>query len=196
MPLDYQFDARSLASSDPSKSRRGEAATMYDLAPRVWGQTVFQFRDPRTSDALRRAPEALREALEELRFGYGAHQGPCPSGFYPPRDEVVRNQLLERLDAMIADGRLTFDELDEFDEIGEQKGEEGERFRLEGLVDSIMLAMPMPMDGVKRPRELPLRHRVAFRVGVGIVTGLVAALLVGFVGPGLAPFNDVMSSLR
>ena len=192
MPLDYQFDARSLSSADPSTARRGSNAAHLDLAPRVWGQTVFLFRDPRTSDALRRAPETLREALEELRFGYGPHRSPCPSGYYPPRDEIVRNQLIERIDEMIADGRLDFEDLDD----DEREELESERFRLDGLVDSLMCAAPMPTDGVKKPRELPLRHRVTFRMAVGIATGLIAALLVGFVGPGLPPFNEVLSSMR
>ena len=192
MPLDYQFDARSLTARDTSPSL-GEGGLDRDIvAPRVWGQTVFLFRDPRTSAALRKAPEMLREALEELRFGYGAHRSPCPSGFYPPRDEVVRNQLIERLDEMIADGRLDFDELHDF----ESDDPEAERFQLEGLVDSLMSVTPMPADGVKRPRVTPVRHRVAFRLGVGIVTGLIAAMLVGFVGPGLPPFNEVLSGLR
>ena len=189
MPLDYQFDARSLLASDPSTPKRGGAMPMPDFQPRVWGQTVFLFRDPRTSAALRQAPEDLREAMEELRFGYGAHRSPCPSGFYPPRDELVRNELLDRLDAMIADGRLRFEE-------GADDDPESERFRLEGLVDSLMCAMPMPIDGAKKPRKLPLQHRIAFRIGVGIVTGLIAALLVGFIGPGLPPFNEVLSSAR
>ena len=193
MPLDYQFDARNLSSPLSPVPRGPDIETSPDIAPRVWGQTVFQFRDARTSDALRRAPEALRDAMEELRFGYGVHSSPCPSGFYPRRDEVVREQLLMRLDEMIADGRLSFDDTDED---GEPLGPEAERFRLEGLVDSLMDAMPMPTDGVKRPRVTPLRHRIAFRVGVGIFTGLIAALLVGFVGPGVAPFNDVLSQLR
>ena len=193
MPLDYQFDARNLSSPFGPVPRSPDMETSPDITPRVWGQTVFQFRDARTSDALRRAPEALRDAMEELRFGYGVHASPCPSGFYPRRDEVVREQLLMRLDEMIADGRLSFDDTDED---GVPLGPEAERFRLEGLVDSLMDAMPMPTDGLKRPRVTPLRHRVAFRVGVGIFTGLIAALLVGFVGPGVAPFNDVLSQLR
>ena len=192
MPLDYQFDARSLTATRSSSSPQVDAVQQDLVAPRVWGQTVFLFRDPRTSAALRKAPEMLREALEELRFGYGTHRSPCPSGFYPPRDEVVRNQLIERIDEMIADGRLDFDELHDF----QSDDPEAERFQLEGLVDSLMSATPMPVDGVKRPRQLPVRHRIAFRVGVGIVTGLIAAMLVGFIGPGLPPFNEVLSDLR
>ena len=193
MPLDYQFDARSMTSSVTAPPDLGEGQVAYDIAPRVWGQTVFQFRDPRTSAALRRAPEPLREAMEELRFGYGVHSSPCPSGFYPRRDEIVREQLLAKLDTMIADGRISFDDTDED---GEPLGPEAERFRLEGLVDSLMDAMPMPTDGVKRERVMPVHHRVTFRLGVGIVTGLIAALLVGFIGPGLPPLNDVMASFR
>ena len=190
MPLDYQFDARSLNSA--STATPSEAIQRELAAPRVWGQTVFLFSDSRTSAALRKAPEMLREALEELRFGYGSHRSPCPSGFYPPRDEAVRHQLIERIDEMIADGRLDFDELHEF----ESDDPEVERFQLEGLVDSLMSTAPMPIDGVKKPRKLPVRHRVTFRLGVGIITGLIAAMLVGFIGPGLAPFNDVMSQFR
>ena len=192
MPLDYQFDARSLVSAETYPSDGGAAMRHDLLAPRVWGQTVFLFRDPRTSAALRKAPEMLRDALEELRFGYGSHGSPCPSGFYPPRDEVVRNQLIERIDRMIADGRLDFDELYE----AEHDDPEAERFQLEGLVDSLMNAAPMPSDGVKKPRRLPVRHRIAFRLGIGIITGLIAAMLVGFIGPGLAPFNEVMQRIR
>ncbi|MFN4154536.1 MAG: hypothetical protein ACK4HF_07770 [Paracoccaceae bacterium] len=98
MALVYDFDIFEVipefGSPDPKLD-----AFLADIGfgPGRSATTVALFRDPRTADALRKAPTGLRNYFLDSGFGLNTYASGAPSGRYPARDEAARLDLIRRL---------------------------------------------------------------------------------------------------
>ena len=99
MPLRYDFDMFSAIDEsiidDPKyKDLFASAGIRSDMA----ANKVALFRDQKTVDALRAAPEPLRRYLLDCGFGLNRFDSGAPDGYYPAKDEAARLRVLDALE--------------------------------------------------------------------------------------------------
>ncbi|NEX47375.1 hypothetical protein [Pseudotabrizicola algicola] len=98
MALAYDFDIFEVipdaGTSDPELDGFLTAA---GFVSKTEAATVALFRDPRTAEALRRAPPALREYFVASGFGFNTYDSGAPAGRYPAKDEAARLAVIFRL---------------------------------------------------------------------------------------------------
>lgn len=98
MTLNYDFDMFDVipgnGDEDPSL---GRFMTEIGFRPDATARKVALFRDQRTADALRDAPDSLREFFLASGFGLNTYQSGAPTGFYPQEDEDARLDIIRRL---------------------------------------------------------------------------------------------------
>jgi hypothetical protein len=98
MALTYDFDMFDVipgdGEDDPSL---GRFMTEIGFKPDTAARKVALFRDQRTADALRDAPEGLREFFLASGFGLNTYQSGARAGFYPQQDEEARLDIIRRL---------------------------------------------------------------------------------------------------
>lgn len=98
MSVTYDFDIMDFAASVP-----GEDPALRDFLLRAGmggppgAGRVALFRDPRTAEALGRAPAGLRGWMLGAGFGLHSHDAGHPPDRYPAQDELARVALIERL---------------------------------------------------------------------------------------------------
>lgn len=98
MALTYDFDI-----FDPSGQRTASAAGLDGFMAQAGFSgssaegVVALFRDPKTADALRRAPMPLRDYFLRSGFGTNTYHSGAPAGRYPAQDEEARLAIIERL---------------------------------------------------------------------------------------------------
>ena len=97
MSLKYDFDIfqlqQNVADADPDLARILDA--LKTEAAEV--DSVALFRDPRTAEALRQAPERLRDFFLASGFGLNTYDSGAPRGRYPAKDEEARLAIIARL---------------------------------------------------------------------------------------------------
>jgi len=98
MALAYDFDIFEVIpdSGKPDPQLDG-FLTAAGFVSRDECATVALFRDPRTAEALRRAPSALRDYFVASGFGFNTYQSGAPAGRYPAKDEAARLAIILRL---------------------------------------------------------------------------------------------------
>lgn len=98
MSVTYDFDIMDFAAPAP-----GEDLALRDFLLRAGmggppgAERVALFRDPRTAEALGRAPAGLRAWMLGAGFGLHSHDAGHPPDRYPAQDELARVALIERL---------------------------------------------------------------------------------------------------
>ncbi|MBN2629817.1 MAG: hypothetical protein JXR75_04680 [Rhodobacteraceae bacterium] len=102
MTLNYDFDI-----FDVAEGGEGSGADPFDLdlarllsridGTAATGEKIALFRDPRTADALRRAPQALRDFFQMSGFGLNTYASGAPRGRYPAKDEAARLDIIRRM---------------------------------------------------------------------------------------------------
>ncbi|MDO8883910.1 MAG: hypothetical protein U0934_11185 [Pseudotabrizicola sp.] len=98
MALAYDFDIfQIIPDTGSSDSELSGFLNAIGFSPPPEAATVALFRDPRTADALRRAPPGLRAYLLDSGFGLNTFDSGAPRGRYPARDEAARLDLIRRL---------------------------------------------------------------------------------------------------
>ncbi|MDO9639783.1 MAG: hypothetical protein Q7J44_14685 [Pseudotabrizicola sp.] len=98
MALAYDFDIfRIIPDFGTTDPRLAGMLEDFSTGPERESATVALFRDPRTADALRRAPPDLRKYLLESGFGLNTYKSGAPAGHYPASDEAARLDLIHRL---------------------------------------------------------------------------------------------------
>lgn len=98
MALNYDFDMFDVVPSDVSDDPELQQFLNdagFDMAPEM-GQIAL-FREIRTADALRNAPEPIRAFFLESGFGLNTYDSGAPCGRYPAKDEEARLDLIRRL---------------------------------------------------------------------------------------------------
>lgn len=98
MALNYDFDMFDVVPSDVSDDPELQQFLNdagFDMAPET-GQIAL-FRETRTAEALRHAPEPLRAFFLESGFGLNTYDSGAPCGRYPAKDEEARLDLIGRL---------------------------------------------------------------------------------------------------
>jgi hypothetical protein len=98
MALKYDFDIHSVLSEEiyanPHHNKvLREAGIDFEMA----ANKVALFRDQRTVDALRAAPERLRKLFLDSGFGLNRYDSGAPAGYYPARDEAARTHVIQLL---------------------------------------------------------------------------------------------------
>lgn len=98
MALKYDFDMHSVFGeavfADP---KIGAMLKQTGFSADMPANKVALFRDQRTVDALRAAPDHLRKLLLDSGFGLNRYDSGAPEGYYPARDEAARNHVLAQL---------------------------------------------------------------------------------------------------
>ncbi len=98
MTLSYDFDMFDVippeGEDDPAL---GHFMAEIGFCPDERARKVALFRDPRTADALRAAPDALRAFFLASGFGLNTYQSGAPAGRYPAQDEEARLDIIRRL---------------------------------------------------------------------------------------------------
>jgi len=97
---------------------------------------VALFRDPRTADALRDAPHALRAYFLGAGFGLNTYSSGAGRHFYPASDEDARLEIIERLTALAAAHSLPG--------LGDY-AEGGDVFRIGAFLADLAEARPVPV---------------------------------------------------
>ena len=98
MTLIYDFDMFDVIPGDGDEDPSlGRFMTEIGFRPDAAARKVALFRDQVTADALRDAPEALRDFFLASGFGLNTYQSGAPEGFYPQQDEDARLDIIRRL---------------------------------------------------------------------------------------------------
>ncbi len=97
-PLAYDFDMFSIFSdeifADPKMRGLLKDAGITARKP---ANRIALFRDPRTAEALRAAPQPIRDWLRASGFGENFLPSGIPAGHYRASDEQERLQIMKRL---------------------------------------------------------------------------------------------------
>ena len=171
MELNYEFDVfRVIPDAIYADPKLGGMLTDLGLAQNMRANHVFLFRHQATADALRAAPDDIREPLLALRVGLSAYSGGCPDGFYPAADQAIRMDLAQRLAGAVSGGAFP-------------PAPHAGPFDLAGLCDVLVSAAPMPQPPVRsRPDRA---HRVT-QIAIAAAIALLAARTFGWLpGPEL-----------
>lgn len=143
MVLAYDFDIfEVIPDSGPSDPGLDGFLTAAGFVSQADGATVALFRDPRTAEALRRAPPALRDYFVASGFGFNTYDSGAPPGFYPAKDESARLAIILRLTE-----NASRHALQRFDDAPEG----GEVFRLGAFLSELDRAQPIDMAPAATP---------------------------------------------
>lgn len=140
MALSYDFDMFDVFPTEGEDDPvLGKFMTEIGFRPDAATRKVALFRDARTADALRDAPEGLRNFFLASGFGLNTFQSGAPAGFYPEQDEEARLDVIRRLteNAEV----FSLPRLDQATETSE--------FSLTAFLTALAAAQPMAM--VARP---------------------------------------------
>jgi len=148
MALNYDFDIFAVfpkaVFEDP---KVGGLLAEVGLAHGQRGNQVALFRDPRTVDALRRAPQAVQDYLRGAGFGMNTYHSGAPAGRYPAEDEPARVALIEKLAEELP--RHSLPKADD-----SQPGPND--FSLPAFFEAVMLAEPLPADAPLMAPVMPV----------------------------------------
>lgn len=98
MTLTYDFDIFDvIPGAGPQDPDLDGFLTQIGFKPDPAASRIALFRDPRTADALRRAPDNLRNFFLASGFGLNTYSSGAPRGRYPAKDEEARLELIHRL---------------------------------------------------------------------------------------------------
>lgn len=148
MALNYDFDLFSVfpkAVFDDPKVGGMLAELGFQHEQR--GNHVALFRDPRTVEALRRAPQAVQDYLRGAGFGMNTYHSGAPAGRYPAEDEPARVALIEKLAEELP--RHSLPKSDD-----SQPGPD--EFSLPAFFEAVMLAEPLPVDAPLMAPVMPV----------------------------------------
>lgn len=150
MTLNYDFDFFSVMPDelfeDPAIGGMMNDIGITADAP---ANKVACFRHPETAEALRRAPQEVRDLLESIGFGYNAYSSDLPEGFYPAEDEEHHINMMEKLSIAVQEGRCPKpDPMAEFD--------------LGAFLETVTVAQPWQDGAVVSKRAMFANH--AFEV--------------------------------
>jgi hypothetical protein len=97
-PLSYDFDMFSIFSDEifADPKMRGMLKDA-GITARMAGNRIALFRDQRTAEALRAAPQPIRDWLRASGFGENFLPSGIPPGHYRASDEQERLQIMQRL---------------------------------------------------------------------------------------------------
>ena len=139
MALAYDFDIfRIIPDFGTSDPRLAGLLEDFSSGPEGEDATVALFRDPRTADALRRAPADLRKYLLESGFGLNTYKSGAPAGHYPASDEAARLDLIHRLAENAHRFALPWPE---------EAAEGGDVFRLGAFLEALDRCQPVDFAG-------------------------------------------------
>ena len=171
MELKYDFDVfRVIPDSIYADPKLGGMLADLGFAQNMRANHVFLFRHQATADALRTAPDDIRESLLALGFGMNAHSSGCPDGFYPAADQAIRMDLAQRLAGAVSGGAFP-------------PAPHAGPFVLARLCEVLVSAAPMPQPPV---RSGPDRAQRVTQIAVAAAIALLAAWTFGWLpGPEL-----------
>ncbi|GEM_PF-5811592 len=163
MALNYDFDIFDVVpgAAVPGSKGLGSEPSDLDLARllnRIDGtaataEKIALFRDPRTAEALRRAPQALRDFFLMSGFGLNTYASGAPQGRYPAKDEEARLDIIRRMAAAAQTHALPRPE---------DCPEGGDGFRLGEFLRELERAEPMAEeDTMSRPAPASLRGTIS-----------------------------------
>lgn len=148
MALNYDFDMFSVfpkaVFDDP---KVGGMLAELGFQHQQRGNHVALFRDPRTVEALLRAPQAVQDYLRGAGFGMNTYHSGAPAGRYPAEDEPARVALIEKLAEELP--RHSLPRSDD-----SQPGPED--FSLPAFFEAVVMAEPLPADAPLMPPVMPV----------------------------------------
>lgn len=148
MALNYDFDIFSVfpkAVFDDPKVGGMLAEVGFQHEQR--GNHVALFRDLRTVEALRRAPQPVQDYLRGAGFGMNTYHSGAPAGRYPAEDEHARVALIEKLAEELPRHSLPK---------SDDSQPDPEEFSLPAFFEAVMLAEPLPADAPLMPPVMPV----------------------------------------
>jgi len=148
MGLNYDFDVFSVfpkaVFDDP---KVGGMLAELGFQHQQRGNHVALFRDPRTVEALRRAPQAVQDYLRGAGFGMNTYDSGAPAGRYPAEDEPARVALIEKLAVELP--RHSLPKADD-------SQPDPREFNLPAFFEAVVLAEPLPADAPLLAPVLPV----------------------------------------
>lgn len=148
MALNYDFDIFSVfpkAVFEDPKVGGMLAETGFVHGQR--GNHVALFRDPRTVEALRRAPQTVQDYLRGAGFGMNTYHSGAPAGRYPADDEPARVALIEKLAEELSRHNLPK---------ADDSQPDPEAFSLQAFFEAVMIAEPLPADAPLMEPVMPV----------------------------------------
>lgn len=98
MSLTYDFDIFDVIPTDGEDDPTlGRFMSEIGFGPDQKSRKVALFRDQRTADALRDAPDVLRDFFLASGFGLNTYHSGAPDGYYPAKDEDARLDIIRQL---------------------------------------------------------------------------------------------------
>ena len=144
MSLDYDFDILDLVpdQTGPDPFLNGFLARI-GFPRDTSGNKVALFRDLATADALRDAPDGLRDYFLACGFGLNTYHSGAPPRRYPAEDEAMRLEIIDRLSAAAPHYPLP---------LPGSYAEGGTAFRLGAFLANLELAEPMAQGPAVKPK--------------------------------------------
>lgn len=148
MALNYDFDIFSVFPKEVFEDPKvGGMLAEMGFQHQQRGNHVALFRDPRTVEALRQAPQAVQDYLRGAGFGMNTYHSGAPAGRYPAEDEPARVALIEKLAE-----ELPRHSLPKSDDSQPRPDE----FSLPAFFEAVMLAEPLPADAPLMAPVMPV----------------------------------------
>jgi hypothetical protein len=148
MVLNYDFDIFSVfpkAVFDDPKVGGMLAELGFEHQQR--GNHVALFRDPRTVEALRQAPQAVQDYLRGAGFGMNTYHSGAPAGRYPAEDEPARVALIEKLAEELSRHNLPK---------SDDSQPNPEAFNLPAFFEAVVMAEPLAADAPLMDPVMPV----------------------------------------
>lgn len=148
MTLNYDFDIFSVFPKEVFDDPKvGGMLAELGFQHQQRGNHVALFRDPRTVEALRNAPQPVQDYLRGAGFGMNTYHSGAPAGRYPAEDEPARVALIEKL----------AEELPRHNLPNAQDAQPDPRaFNLQAFFEAVMLAEPLPEDAPLMAPVMPI----------------------------------------
>ena len=138
MALNYDFDIFSVFPKEVFEDPKvGGMLAEMGFQHQQRGNHVALFRDPRTVEALRQAPQAVQDYLRGAGFGMNTYHSGAPAGRYPADDEPARVALIEKLAEELSRHNLPK---------SDDSQPDPEVFSLPAFFEAVVTAEPLPAD--------------------------------------------------
>jgi hypothetical protein len=145
MSLTYDFDIFDVIPTDGEDDPTlGRFMSEIGFGPDQQSKKVALFRYQGTADALRDAPDVLRDFFVASGFGLNTYHSGAPDGYYPAKDEDARLDIIRQLTENA--------EVYDLPNIAEH-GEDGQGFVLGDFLTALAHAQPIEMPKEERPPE-------------------------------------------